>query len=295
MEKDPSLFMANANFLLAKDFLTLGDWRKSLFLAQETLSLDPHHTGALEIRSSWRKRIVREVFMGGISFVLLFWVLNTVWFVFVEPGVHKTLAVFVNGLVLLVVGFLAGLLILPVLFPIRLFRYRAVVLVGFFSLALWGGPSFFRREFHWDPIRFADQKALDQEMTQHFKFGVPEVYHAPDLGFLERLDTRYKSSRADKTWLNEALKRQRFLKAQKEEEQKKFDRTVADIIASNQSLKKKKDLLKKAEAMARLTQLNVTSSQNALTPVEKKENERAFKRLRQPPPRIRIGMGDQRR
>jgi hypothetical protein len=47
----------------------------------------------------------------------------------------------------------------------------------------------------WNPVRTADQAALNREMAAHFKFGVAKVFYEPDLLYLQGLYKTYLAKR----------------------------------------------------------------------------------------------------
>jgi hypothetical protein len=90
----------------------------------------------------------------------------------------------------------AALLLLP-LMKLYQAQLRWAVLLGGVLLGLGSTVVAARWVFAWNPIKAADQKSLDRELSDRFKSGVPVLFYEPDLRFLNQLNEKYSDSQAD--------------------------------------------------------------------------------------------------
>jgi hypothetical protein len=277
-ERDPVASLGNAVAVAAEEAQVSGRWRKAVILAKETLSYSPEHPGAQEIISSWWKKVVRETFLGGTLLSAAVIAAHTAWIFGLERGLHKAGAAVKIGLLLAGLGMAACVALIPALVHIYSFRRRAPVLAVFLLTLLAGGLATLRWGLEWNPLRDADQAALDAEISGNFKYGFPEVYYDPDLQFLRALNEKYKESQADLGRLAGAIDYQLSLKAKHEKAQAAFDERIRGIVVSDRTPEEKRALIAAARDKGRLINLDVSGVENALKQVQLQEHLEGLKK-----------------
>lgn len=286
-EKDPMAAFGMTAASSAEEARDAGDWKKALALARESLAYSPGHAGARHIINVWRRKVVGEALLAGVSGGFLSAVGHVVWIGFYVKGLHKAGALLHAVGVSLLLGPLVGLLLLPLLLRIPRFLPRVSLLgsgllVVFFFSAMAG-----RWSTSANPVQMADQLALEKALNDHFKYGFPQVYFEPDLRFLQALLDKYKNTQVDLNRLNEAVAFQVSLKAKLGGHQREFETKIREVLYSGGSAGRKRADLTKLANQYRLMGVDMTPLETALEklPVaEKHGNTQRF----HPTSRMRI-------
>ena len=277
-EKDPVSSLGNQVALAAEEALVSEDWKKALTLARETLAFSPDHPGASEILSTWRTKVFRETVAGAALVSLVAVVAHTVRIMSFESGLNKAGAAFQIGLFLAGLGMILGLLLFPLLLRLYSTVLRRTTMAICLLVCMSLGVATVRWGLDWNPVRTADQAALDAEIKNHFKYGFPEVYYEPDLQYLHATREKYKGSQADLTKLAGALEYQLALKAKQEKAQETFDRRIQGILSSNNNPAEKRALVLAARDKAHLANLDVGRVEEVLRQIQLEERKLGMKK-----------------
>lgn len=266
-EKDPLASLSNSVAVAAEEALSAGDWKKAVDLARETLSYSPGHLTALTILSDWRRKVFRECLVGVVASAVLAAVFFSGLILHADKGLHKTGALFQVSALQFVVALVAGVVAFPFLLRLYPIKVRWPSLAGALAaahLAYWIAAHWV---LDWNPVRTADQAALNREMEAHFKFGVAKVFYEPDLLYLQGLYKTYKDSEADLSNLQSNLDKQLELKKAHEHDQKMFNAKVAEVAASGLPAVKKKERIEELKAYYKLLNIDLSAADQALEAV----------------------------
>lgn len=277
-EKDPILSLGDNVAMAAEEAQRAGDWRRAIDLAKETLSYAPDNTSARFIISEWRSKVVRETLVTAGGSALLMAVANAAWIWGMDKGLHKTGAILqMGGMQILAGAAVAVILLLPLM---KLYRaqLRWAVLLGGVFLGLLSTVGAARWVFAWNPIRAADQKALDRELGDRFKSGAPVMFYDQDLVFLNGLRQRYENSQADLSAVRVAIEQQHALKAKRDREQADFDAKVARVLGGKAPAALRREEMEKAMEVARLGNLDLTRAEEGLVRLRDEENREGLRR-----------------
>jgi hypothetical protein len=263
-EKDPMAAFGSSAATSAEEAREAGDWKKALALARESLSYSPTQSGARHIVGAWRRKVVMEAAWVGCAGGVIAAAGHAVWIGGYVKGLHKAGAILHAAGLALILGPLTALLLLPLLLRATHSLLRKGLLVGGLAgiFILNAASSRWSANTTMNPIRAADQMALDKELKEHFKYGVPQAYYEPDLRFLQALIGKYKNSQADLRRVNEAVVVQIDLRAQLARHQAEFEVKIREIVYSNAPAGRKRASLTKLAQQYRLMGVD-------LTPVEK--------------------------
>ena len=263
-EKDPLTSFGMTAATSAEEARVAGDWKKALALARESLSFSPDQTIARFVVSAFRRKVVREALVAGVLGGALSAFGHALWLLFFVKGLHKSGAILKIGGAQLVLGPLIAVALIPFLLKIPWGVHRIIVLAGLLCGGFLLATAMGRWSAEWNPIRSADQAALDGELDGHFKYGVPEVFYEPDLRFLQALQNKYRDTEADQTRLTKAISLQLELKTEKAARQDEFETRVREIAYSGHSVSEKRRLLTKLTNTFRVEGINVSAGEDLI-------------------------------
>lgn len=188
---------------------------------------------------------------------------HALWIGRYEKGLHKAGAIAHAGGAALLLGLLTGLALIPVLLRVShaLLR-RTLLAAGILGVLLFSAAAGRWSSEH--SIRAADQAALDAELKNHFKYGIPQVYYAQDLRFLQGLANKYKDTQVDLKPVNDAVAFQIALRAKLARQQKEFEAKVREIVFSEEPAGRKRAQLTKLANDYRLMGVDLKPAEKAL-------------------------------
>lgn len=277
-EKDPILSLGDNVAMAAEEAQRAGDWRRAIDLAKETLSYSPENSSARFIISEWRSKVLRETLFTAGGGALLMAVANAVWIWGMDKGLHKAGAIFQMSGMQIAAGAAVGLILLFPLMKLYRAQIRWAVLLGGVLLGLLSTVGAARWVFAWNPIRAADQKALDRELHDRFKSGVPVMFYEQDLTFLNALNEKFQNSQADLTALRAAIDLESTLRAKRDREQTDFDALVARVLGEKRPAAVRRAELEKSMDVARLGGLDLSRAEEGLVRLRDEENREGLER-----------------
>lgn len=255
----------------AEDAREAGDWKKALALARESLSYSPTQAGARHILGAWRRKVAGESIVAGVVGGTLSAAGHVLWIGFSEKGLHKAGAMVHAGGVSLVLGPLTALALFPLLLRVShsLLR-RTLLAAGILSVLLFSAVA--GRWSSKNPVRLADQAALEAELKNHFKYGIPQVYYELDLRFLQELVNKYKDTQVDLKPVTDAVAFQISLRSKLARQQGEFEAKVREIGYSAEPAGRKRVQLTKLSNEYRLMGVDLKPAEEALEnlPVDQK-------------------------
>lgn len=266
-EKDPLSAFGTSAATSAEEARDAGDWKRALSLARESLAYSPAQPGARGLIRAWRWKVTGEALLAGLMGGLMAAMTHAIWISRFEKGLNKTGALLHAAGGSLFLGFVTALVLIPILLRVSQFYLRCLFLclgiagVLLFSAAplrLSGGSS----------IRAADQASLDRELNERFKYGFPQVYYEPDLQDLKGILLKFKDTQVDLSRIKEGIALQAMLKEKLQSQQEEYEGKVREILASGESLTRKRAQLSKLAKIYRLTGVDLKSSQVALDKIE---------------------------
>jgi hypothetical protein len=235
-ERDPMKEVSLESSESARAAAGRGDWETALDAARNTLDLDPQDPAARALASRWRSQTLRESLLLGVGAGAAGAVLAIIPIFTAAKGLNRTGPAAWSGAASLAVGLLAAWALLPV--ARRLFQTKQRRIIVGSSCA--GAVAVFflvaKAVIGWDPVRNADQEALEGDMKAKFKFGVSAVYDEPSLRALQAIDEKYKAGRADLKELNGYLQAQLMLKKERETLTQEFLGKLDEIVYSGMFL-----------------------------------------------------------
>lgn len=270
-EKDPILSLGDNVAMAAEEAQRAGDWRRAIDLAKETLSYAPENASAQFILSEWRSKVVRETAITAGAAAIALAAANAAWIWGMDRGLHKAGAIFQMAGMQIAAGLLVAAVLLFPLMKLYRAQLRWAVLLGGVLLGLGSTVVATRWVFAWNPIKAADQKSLDRELSDRFKSGAPVLFYEKDLRFLNELKEKYRDSQADLSAVRAAIDRQSDLKAKRDREQADFDARVARVLSGKRPAADRRTQLERAMEEARLGSLDLTRAEEGLTWLREEE------------------------
>ena len=271
-EKDPLASFGSTTASSAEQARDEGDWKKAIALARESLSYAPHQAGAKDILFSWRRKVASEAVLAGLLGGALSAAVYIVWIVRFEKGLHRTGAILHAGGWQFLLGILTATALIPLLLRVSHFLLRTALLVSvLLSVFLFSGAAGFWAGEQ-NRVREADQLALQSELSEHFKYGFPQVYFEPDLRYLQALLSKYKDTQVNLEGLKKAVANQLDLREKLGRQQVEFEARVREIVASGDRLGRKQVLLTKLGNQYRLMGVDVSMAEEALRNLQGEEN-----------------------
>lgn len=270
-EKDPMAAFGSTAASSAEEAREAGDWKKALALARESLSYSPTQAGARHILGAWRRKVVGEALAAGVVGGMMAAAGHALWIGRYEKGLHKSGAIVHAGGVALLLGPFTALILIPLLLRVSHSLVRRTILAaGILGVLLFSAVV--GRWSSENPVQVADQAALDAELKNHFKYGIPQVYYEQDLRFLQDLINKYKDTQVDLKPLNTAVAFQVGLRAKLARQQGEFEAKIREIVYSQEPAGRKRAQLTKLVNEYRLMGVDLTPSEKALEnlPVDQK-------------------------
>ncbi|MBK8576573.1 MAG: hypothetical protein IPN90_13165 [Elusimicrobia bacterium] len=277
-EKDPMAAFGSTAASSAEEAREAGDWKKALALARESISYSPTNAAARGILGAWRRKVMGETIFAGVLAGAIAALGQMLWIGFFDKGLHKAGVMVHAGGGSMVLGPLAALALLPVLFQISQFLFRGILLAVGLGVVLILSAVVPRWSAESHPVRKADQAALNAELKEHFKYGMTQVYFDQDLRFLQALANKYKETQVDLKEVNESLAFQLELRAKLGRHQEEFERKVSEILDSNESVARKRMQLTKLASRYRLMGVDLNPSEAALQRLRSDETQKGTKR-----------------
>ncbi len=275
-EKDPLKDVSQKSVETAQAALKQGDWETALDAARETLSLDPHHAEAKGLFAEWRGKLVRESLVVGLAGGAVGAAVSAAAIYAADKGLHRLVPAVVSAVMSLAAGSAGAFILLPVtrrLFPAK----KRLMTAGGASL---GAMILFffvtRVVLGWNPVKSADQKALDGEMKEKFNDGVSAVYREEELKSLQDLYDKYKNSQADLSPINTQLQAQLALQAEHEALTKEFAQKLDEALNSNGFLSDKRAKIVELKDYYSLRNVDVTPAEKALQQIDEQMKQTAL-------------------